>query len=68
MCPSSTRASFQCVLSIFIIILGKSRHVFYSAFYFVAYITHFFQIIKCLLHVIAGRSIVLMHNSLNVQF
>ena len=58
---------FYQYLSLFYANLDK---LFCSVFYFVANITHLFQIIKYTLHVhvIAGAYILLMQNSFNVQF
>ena len=50
------------------IISGPLDKLFCSVFYFVANITHLFQIIKCTLHVIAGAYTVLRQNYFNVQF
>ena len=56
---------FYQYLSLFYANLDK---LFCSVFDFVANITLLFQIIKYTLHVIAGAYIVLMQNSLKVQF
>ena len=56
---------FYQYLSLFYANLDK---LFCSVFYFVANITHLFQIIKCTLHIITGAYIVLMQNYFNVQF